>query len=411
MSRKLQIKLESLIACLLLFYLLVDTVNGVLIRAGFFSISVLYKATIILLIVYIYKHRVQIYLPLYVLFIYFIVHMAISSNLSQTIQGLGWLFKTLSLFWFYFFFKEQVKNDNSGTIFKLAKYSFIILNLNMVIGVLGYGFSQYTGGIGVKGLIYAGNEIGLTIVVSSLILLVNALSNNKYKQYLIILSIFLIVSILTTTKATLFAFALITVFFPLIKISNRPHFRFINKKDFALTVLTYGVFPAILIFAINYVLFSMGLWDRISFFYYSLGHSIFSIVLSGRDLLASLAFNEFLNYNPIEFLFGSGLSWTHIFDIPGKTGVEIDIVDYLMRYGIIGVLIPYGFLFAIILIAFKNRHTNPMYKYIVFSVLLIILISVTAGHVLYSGTAAPLLAALFALASYSPTTHQVIKYE
>ena len=76
--------------------------------------------------------------------------------------------------------------------------------------------------------------------------------------------------------------------------------------------------------------------------------------------------------------------------------VEIDAIDYLMTYGIVGVLIAYGFVVFVMLSSLANR--NNFSGFLIFISLLLMAISLTAGHVWNSGTAGIFIAALFAMA-------------
>jgi hypothetical protein len=112
---------------------------------------------------------------------------------------------------------------------------------------------------------------------------------------------------------------------------------------------------------------------------------LITLIFSNRNIWALEALEAFKNYEPIELLFGTGRDWWQY--ISENKIVEIDPLDFLMTYGIMGFLFIFGTIFFILYKAIKNRRNNPYSIYIIFILLLLLAMSLTAGHILNSGTA------------------------
>ena len=92
------------------------------------------------------------------------------------------------------------------------------------------------------------------------------------------------------------------------------------------------------------------------------------MVLSGRNILACEAWNIFsTEYSATSMLFGSGQYWGENASL-GKL-VEIDPIDVVMSYGIVGIQIVYGFYLATTFKCAARSHCNPFRKYILFLLL------------------------------------------
>jgi hypothetical protein len=390
--------LSSFIFLLLYLSLFIDSVNGVILRAGLPSISIAYK-TFILFLILIHLRKVKnTYYPVAILGFYFIIHSLMFKDIFFTLSGLDWLIKFFSIYWFYLFFKSEIEKNRNHKIFNLGIAFFIVLGVNIALGLLGFGYAQYTSAdIGVRGYIYAGNEVAVTLVATMSILLIKNIESGNIKLYLVYLFAFFFLAVFQATKVSIISALYISLLFPLVKASQNINHLKISNKSLGLVFFTFIIIPLIGTYAIYFILFEVGLWQRISYFYYSVGWDIPTLIFSSRNIWAKEALNGFLEYNFIEVLFGSGKAWVDLLSTIDKGSVEIDIIDFLMRYGIIGVFLSYGFF----IFFFKKSHqVNVDYhyrSYVLLTIVLLIAISFFAGHVLYSGTAAPVLAALLAM--------------
>lgn len=124
-------------------------------------------------------------------------------------------------------------------------------------------------------------------------------------------------------------------------------------------------------------------------------HGLLSTIFSNRDVWAVEALSLYREYSLFDKIVGTGVSWRDIasFDKP----VEIDVIDYLMMYGIVGVVI-WLFPFCYMLKMTFSLCSGRSYKFLIFLyVFLIYGISAIAGHVIYSGIASATIAACLSL--------------
>ena len=92
------------------------------------------------------------------------------------------------------------------------------------------------------------------------------------------------------------------------------------------------------------------------------------VLFNDRLSFLAINWNEFLLANPIEWLFGVGFNTAYKL-------VEIDFFDVLFRYGIVGWILLF---LPLVLVIWKLPKKSVYF----FSLVLLILISCTSGHVL-----------------------------
>ncbi|QDF29514.1 O-antigen ligase family protein [Halarcobacter anaerophilus] len=392
--------LEKLLIILFSYFILIDMINGYLIRNNYLSISLLLKSFILILTIFYlvnFKEMLnKVLIILGIILFYFVIHFFILEDVILGIKGLDWLIKFFSIVIFYLFFSILIKQNKFNLVIKIAKYSFIFLLINFLFGFLDFGYPMYGHGdasIGTRGLIYAGNEIGAAIIISGAILQMYFIEKKEYLYFLIIGVLMMGMGALLTSKVSILASILITFVFPFIKALERIKNLKINKKDFIFSVIIFLFLPLIALLTMYYALFVSNLFDRLSYAYGKL--DLITIIFSHRNIWAEEAINIFFDkYNIMQNFFGSSQSW-FIFISENKM-VEIDIIDFLMSYGIFGVLIIISFLFWLFYKNIFNKN-NKYAKYLIFMILLLIAISSTAGHILTSGTAGFLIAILFSM--------------
>lgn len=377
-------------------------VNGILLRMNFDSISIIYKIFILLLVSFDLRKKKNLYFPLIVLLMYFFIHFFIVKDVLEVISGLNWLFKFYFIYWLCLFFIKQIKNGSFNRIVRFVRICIFFLLINAAIGLMGYGYAQYSGGVGVQGLIFAGNELAITLVCTFGFILMIFLVNNQYKNYLIFAVLFLFLSFITALKAAMFSAILILLFYPVLKSFDKLNELKIHWKSALLSFSTLVILPLIGFVAAYYVLFNLGLWNRISYFIYDKNFDFYSILFSSRNVWAMEAFVGVKeNYSLIEIMFGTNNQWLTLLSTPDNGSVEIDFIDCFMMYGAVGVLLTYGFILKKVYLNTKNIEINPYSKYLAFLIPLILLISITAGHVLYSGVGGPVIAVVLSVTYFS----------
>jgi len=375
-------------------YLLVDAINGLLIRNGFFSVSVIYKFVLLALIVIFLRKYIQIILIIAVMIIYLIIHFFFGEVLIDPLAELDLLIKFFSVFFYYVFFRETLKQGYEKNIFIFSYFAFAILFINLILGWLGMGFAQYEGGdyssTGTVGFFYAGNELASATIVASSLVLIRAIQHDRYGLFLLVASINIFLAFLSVTKTAMISSIIIALTLPLLKASRSIVSLKVNKNDAYFVLFLFFVIPSCLIFAVGYAISETNIFERWSFFY-DKSDDLISFMLSGRNFRVEDALSAFTNhFSAIQVIFGIGNGWS----------TEIDFFDILMNAGISGVSLTYGFYFFMLHKSIRCIRVNPYSIYSAFIILLLICVSFTAGHTAFSGIAGPLIGALLALANH-----------
>lgn len=388
-----RLSLAVIIAWFYSFSIVVDTFNGFLLAEYSVGISAFYKAALLALVMFfiITKNKKTLVVPI-LLSWYFCYLMVISQDIFIAISGVDWLVRFTFIIFAYFFFKYIVEQEKYYLVAKCAQVYFVVITLNLFAGAMGLGYSQYTSegeGIGTKGFFYAGNELSVTYCLSAALYLNFKLIEKNYLAFVFLAIVFMTSSLFIATKVAFissFAVALGLIFIYMargiseLKIKNRP------------SLLMTGFFISALIslpIAIYVALFVIGLYERMSYFYDKYGGLRF--IFSGRDDWASEALDIFSDQGVIKILFGSGTEWRNLTTF--NKSVEIDAIDFLLNYGIVGLIITYGTVLAILCLPTQNPNWSRPMKFII---LLILSISLTSGHVLYSAMGGPLIGAVLA---------------
>lgn len=388
---------------LTVIYLVIDSVNGYLLRQGLFSISMPYKVMLLLLITLTCRLYFLAFGSGLVLLFFLVARVTMSPDVHAAASGLDMLAKFASIPILYMFFRQLLRREQSlRPVFILARVSFVVLAINIALGSVGYGYAAYSSGgvsIGAKGFIFAGNELGLALFLSGALVLLDLLIRERYKSYVAVSLLWVALSILSAVKVAAATSLLLFVLFPLIRFSTGIHGWLVNRRLLGLTLLVSTIGPLVALGAISYLLFQVGLWERISFFLARMDWT--TVVMSGRNMRAEAALHYFANnYSAAEQLLGRGLDWMAFSG--SYNNVEMDPIDFLMRYGFIGVLIPYMFFLGMLYAGTVLNRQMPVRREMAVIIALILLISVLAGHVLSSGTAAPLIGAVLAVALAHP---------
>lgn len=372
--------------------ILIDCINGYLIFNDVdYSISRLYRC-ILLILIYSYlfiKLKILIILNTVFAIIFYMIYF---TAINIKLECMDWLIKFIIIVVSYELGKILIKNGKKKSILKIIKISFFILLINFMLGFFGFGFSMYGTSIGTSGFIFAGNEIGVLVVILGAILLMHHITNNNFKMFFIILFCMFFMSAMLTSKVSILATIIIGYFFVSIKFFDSIRNNKIDKKIFSYALLMCTVISILLPCVLYYVLFEQNLLSRLLYFYNRI--DLVTLFFSHRNIWAyDSAMIYINNYSFIEKIFGSGFgaNSSNIKEI-----VEIDVVDFLMYYGFFGVIIVFIFL---MLVFFKTNKYNPLRYYLFVSYFLIILISLTAGHVFNSGVSGLYLGLLFSFSN------------
>jgi hypothetical protein len=391
--------LERLLVFLFSIMLIVDSVNGLTMRAADFSVSAPFKGLLLVLVVLYLKRWVSVSLVLLVLLLFVFVHFFVLGDVEPAVSSSEMLFKCFSIVIFYWFFRRLLQDRDHHTVVVIAAIAGMVIVANLMVGVSGFGYAQYVSAdqttIGSRGFFYSGNELSVIYVLVVSIILMKLIVEARYFWYIAVGLISTMLSVLLATKVTILSVLLLFISFPFLSVVDRRLLNFrLSRKKFKFAALISVLFPAVVFSSVYILLYEINLIGRLEFFYSTA--DFVDVAMSGRNLLAADAWSIFSrDYSTIATFFGRGEYWDGSLD--SSKLVEIDPVDILMTYGLIGLCLVYGFFTAIMVQVAGNVQHNPFGKYVLFTTVLLMGISFTAGHVVYSGTGGYLLAALLAL--------------
>ena len=267
--------------------------------------------------------------------------------------------------------------------YKKENILFIILGSYIAIYLLSYvfniGSSAYDitdGKTGYRGVFNSINEFSAILV--SIVPIVAMYLSNKEK-YCFVFSIFIlsfICSVLLGTKVLFVGLILVILYY---FYTNRRSI-FTNKSKYVLLI--------VFIIGISYLFTKTNVYENMlvqkNFFKVD---NIFSydylnkVLFNNRLSFLVDNFSYFRRLDIIKLLLGMGIN-----DATVKM-VEIDLFDIIFRYGIIGIVI-----FVLPFISLKYKSLKKEYK---LSLILLLLISLTSGHVLVYPNVSIYIALLF----------------
>lgn len=399
----MKFKVVSLIVFLVYLYLPIDTINGVLIRNQDISISPVYKVLILLLMLY-YLIKNKIYAPLkWVLFFFVIFIIHVVMDIFTSIDFF-WGLKFLAIIISFHFFKKLIIDGHIDIVKKLAFISFAIIALNVIIGVSGYGYAQYArNDIGTRGLFYAGNELGVLLLITSIIILTHYLKKKNNIKYLFFSLLFILFGAMLATKTAVLGQILVVSLLPVINFFQTSNGFIVKKRSLKLVAIGSITLLMGIPYLINYVLYEMNLMARLS--YWSEKVDMITLFFSGRNLLAADVLNYWKSHsNTFNNLFGYG--YDELLHSAGRS-VEIDAIDLFMVFGIVSVLAMYGFFIDQYFKGSKLNSKEFIYRpYVRFGILFLLVLSCMSGHVLNSGMAGLLIGAFLSLQYYSKENYE-----
>lgn len=384
------------------FSLLVDAVNGFFL-AGLGidpKLSAAFKLFMLLIVLFqIGSYRLLplagIFLTLLLLLIGPLTALIDTYDASGFFIDFISLLKILTAFIIFIYCSEVAKRrpDLVLTYGRLClNFSFLVLMGNIVLGVLGFGFSSYGSGeegdednLGIKGFFYAGNEVSGIFIVLFAAFLHQVWQKGSILKYGFCVFITCLTGLLIATKAAMLAGLVISVLIPIV---NERHRLF--NLTWLKVKLSFPVFImlGLLIIFLPPLLETTGILDRLMWFYQKKG--FIGIILSGRDefiIEAAAAYQQFANTIDVLFGFGrAGLGEV------AKESMEVDPVDLYFWHGIPGIayflFVSCAFLFT----SYKAmKQSTSLWGPAVFTInVLLIAVSFIAGHIITSGMLGPL---------------------
>mgnify|MGYP004625419739 CR=1 FL=1 len=367
---------------ILLFILIqpfIDALTCIQIKSNFqfLSISVIFRGiafVTILIYLIIRKDNRKSILFFIIYFLLSIIYTMLltNNNINTEITN---LFQIFYLPFFIIFFSnynnEKINND------LVLKLYFIYLNLIIIPYFLGIGYSVsefYKEKIGYLGLFYGGNEISAILICLLPISLKTLKDKNQIIKIIFIIELFMC-TYLIGTKTLMFGVLIVFMYFFILYLKNNFNKFSKLKKFFMITI------PSILLILLVIILPFTPMFKNIitaAKFFKVDSNNLFSmyglnkIVFSGRLGFLEKINDIFINSSILSIFMGIGKT-----TLLSVKLIEIDILDIFYSIGIIGFVIWLLYMIK----GMKSVKFNGIYK---FTFILLIIISIFAGHILTS---------------------------
>jgi hypothetical protein len=301
--------------------------------------------------------------------------------ISDNLRSVNIIFKIFSNFFAIYFIYFLISRTKNGlkkiTLIITVNYGFLVFNI--LLGSAGIGFANYTSSdetaIGGTGFLSAGNEVGVTLLLSFAAMLLCYASNRKVISITIICTI--VAGLLVLSKATIIGVVLSTIVF-LFYINKTSMVVFVSTSAFILT--------STLPLWINYFQLAINRWT-----YLLNSYGVEAFLLGGHKRVTYIkGYLNFISNEPM-YIF-TGIGWI------GEA--ENNFFDMVEAFGLLGlaVFLAWGVSLAAgaryFSTSFKYTNTNASFKTVAFVGLLVFVISIMAGHAIQSSLIGPFIGAV-----------------
>lgn len=373
---------EKILSVMAYGLLLVDTLNGFFLQAikVDIKISIIYKFIFLMIgLTYLSRVNVKLFMFSTAIVIYIFLWAALmnfNSNWGFFFKDFGEAIKLASLILVYNIFSCFTETDCRKFIINFVVISSLIVFLNIMFSLLGFGFQSY-GNFGAKGFFYAGNALsGIVVIFGSFILVY--FYNSSHTKFVIAFILLIIFSFVIGTKSGVLGLFLSFVFivFYHTKLSMGSIVKFVI---ILLSIAFCG-------FQLFDFIVSTAFYERILFFYESGG--LMRALLSDRDKSFLLIYNNFMNADVVTVLWGFGIE--HLTNSIGDSVVEMDFADILFKFGLFTMSCYLILFFALPFVSLFSIDINDdLIKYLkcvsLVASLVLVLIALIAGHILFNG--------------------------
>ena len=284
----------------------------------------------------------------------------------------------------------------------ISHYGFVIAVAVIISFVTGYGNYTYgvDHGFGTKSYFKAGNDLGLTILYTSVASSLYIFSHFGWKRVLIALTISLS-AILVGSRVALIGIALwVTILLYYIVFIYRPSDSSMRKRlRFYKPVIISGYILCV----VGAIKFLLSVFDNYMWAKYTA-----DAMMSARSLLTAPAEEYISNLDWFEFAFGRGVSsiYYHVAQSLGTYStyrmIEADFHELLGGYGLVGFLVLIFPFLYFMLKAIKRYFTHP--DFTLFTVLFVtasfLAVAYSAGHCIRNTMVAPIYGYMVSLMYY-----------
>lgn len=393
-------QIDSLILLILIFILAIDSFNGILLRFSdnLLSLSLAVKTLLIILMSFRVVSYNKTFRNLFLIFalllllqsFYYVIILDFNRFFNFTIL-IKLLFFPYVLIYFYSLRENrEIKFEKFKR--KFLEVSFWIIAINIMLGAIGIGFSQYSNKYGTVGFFYAGNELSALMILVFAHKLYYAYRESIIK-FLFFSFLVLFISIFKVTKSALFGSFILIVLIPYL--SSSPNILALNMKRLKFIGLFLFVLPIMTYYAYFFILKTQIL-DRVLYFYHK--YNLLTFLLSSRDKILNDAFEVWHSkFSILQKIFGAtpaGFLNLMVDSYKHTYTVEMDFFDLFFHYGVLGILY-FFFWLGLVYRSYKEYQVNIDYLPNFVAALLLFFISFISGHVVYSGMLSVFLAVNF----------------
>jgi hypothetical protein len=384
---------ERIMYILLSATILVDFINGLFINI---PIGETYRIAVLIISSWlIFKSDVRALGYILFVVIYITANSLMSYMSTTNTMGLFYDLKMMMKAVYFIVIFLVIRSLYKVNEFTLNTIKRIILNnlyytpwLFFLSYVLGIGKTSYEyADLGFKGTFMSLNSINISMLVLYIFAVDGLFRNkNRLKWLLIIISI-VIPMILLGTKSSLIFLVFVPLFYLVININFNAIFRFGTLVFYYW--LFFLSFIIIVIFMLNNASISNtyfeGIFARQQYLFQE--RDLLTYLLSGRNWHLETAHIYFMSeVNLFKILFGTGyfdihnqiaLAWNYFIDV---RPIELDIFDIFYSYGVIGVLLTYGF-FIFHLVRNIGNYIDKLAQPYFVALVSLLIFSLTGGHV------------------------------
>lgn len=388
-------------------WLLIDTLNGLVVRFVDLplTISNIFKAVVLLLALLAIRNKKHLYIALAAFAVIGIATVAHLFNpLSAGISTFTLVYEDLLagiklvgpiIFTLAFLSAIPALKEKHGKHLRMILlFNLGIIAVNLILSVVGVGYSQYKGDIGARGLFLSGNELALAFfTLASTIVYLRR--NLKSYVFVPVIAVVILCALIVGTKVavlgTLLVIGFVALFLrydPVAKALNKKR---LTKKHFVWlgTLFVLAIIGLFAIWKIPYTHEAIARWSAMI----DMSNNFLSGILSHRDTLAASALAYIQNhFTWKDYLFGIGfdnISRAMSMYAPFRYGIsELDLVDLFMYIGGLSVLY-YGLWIYMMVKMISRKPITSSAIFGVFFNMSLLVISTISGHTIFSAVNAP----------------------
>lgn len=375
-------------------YLLVDTISGALIHAtgGIAPLSQVWKALLLLLLLFwwsIVSARGTLALLVLIAAILTgpLIRLFVSGDTESSLEDVTGAIKVLLPALTLSFCCAQ-RWQNEGLFLSWTRrvlwFCVAVMLLNVCVGLLGYGYTAYgvaeSGGLGVTGFFYAGNEVGATYVVLCAFVLIETWRHAR-RWYLLVAMPAVAIAFLIATKSAILGAMVLAFGVPLASsIGGRGKLGWTTGTvlSLAVAVVTWGAFR------FWTILEQTGVASRLLAVFAERGW--IGVIFSGRDRFVARSVQGLWERASIaDILLGTGQEglarWS------GKLSTETDPIDLFFWFGMPGLVYCLALYTVFVFLPWRAcaNRTNSVAPGVLLANALLIVLSIVGGHVVLSG--------------------------